>query len=171
MYIDVLLLRPWSARTIIKGREAFTRSFVCGVLREVRLLLRLFGSLLAWRVELVCRFSSERVYWSKKECLLRYTVLKTQHFCICIYRCVPVGCWLSRSRGSPGLDVRPTETSTPVLSHRKLIGLAWNPRTNRRPQLSLKRWKCSGGWHWVGEGGSATSSRGGRNRWLINVVG
>lgn len=28
-----------------------------------------------------------------KGCLLRYIVVKTQHFCICIYRCVPVASW------------------------------------------------------------------------------
>lgn len=34
-----------------------------------------------------------------KECLLRYIVLKTQHFCICIYRCVPVALWWLCSHG------------------------------------------------------------------------
>lgn len=61
-------------------------------------LLWLLLWFLVWQVEKVCLF-----HWKGatevKECLLRYIVLKTQHFCICIYRCVPVASWWLCSHG------------------------------------------------------------------------
>lgn len=66
------------------------------------------GSILSWlqllfwslvrQIEKVCLFHLKGAT-EVKECLLRYIVLKTQHFCICIYRCVPVALWWLCSHG------------------------------------------------------------------------
>lgn len=45
------------------------------------------------KIDKVCLFFHSKGATEVKECLLRYIVVKTQHFCICIYRCVPVASW------------------------------------------------------------------------------